>query len=656
MCGITGYFSLKNDFNSELFSRANNIIKHRGPDDYGYVTINANHEVRNCYNEDMSDFQEDSIIGALGFRRLSIIDLSKNGHQPMTEESGNYWIIFNGEIYNYIEIREILLTKRYKFNSSSDTEVILNAYAEWGTKCLERFNGMWAFCLYDKKNRKLFCARDRFGVKPFYFAVNDEMFAFGSEIKQLTTMFPNEYCKVNSRLAFDFLVTGSYGNETNETFFRGIFKLSAGCYLEINLDKNLAKQVIEKRWWDLPAENNHPPVNDKAVFDTIAGLFNDSILLRLRSDVAVGTALSGGLDSSGITSMLSKIYNGDAEKNKVFTITSNDPTIDDTYYASIITQKIPVTSFNKGFEACASLDDLAKFIWHQDEPLQSSSIFGSWQLYKFFREMDVTVAIDGQGADELMGGYNSYPFRRYLIDILKNYGLKYYIDQIRKISNVYNKPYRDIVYNTVLSFALELLKNFNSFYYSKKLEQVKPYINGHLFDEEITKSHIIHRDFYQQKMKFNSIVKRNSYELTKHTNLPGILRQVDRNSMAFSVESRLPFLDYRLVEYLYSLPVHYMIRDGYTKYAYRKAMEGIVPNEVLWRKTKVGFKMPEFELLRDNFDFLKELFNAEKDMSYVNYEKVRLSIEHTLKDKASYDNVIWRILCFTIWKNTFKLT
>jgi asparagine synthase (glutamine-hydrolysing) len=285
MCGITGYFSQHNDFSPNLFSAANNIVKHRGPDDFGYITINEDLSIDTWQDENLKDFKEKQVYGAMGFRRLSIIDLSLSGHQPMADATGNYRIIFNGEIYNYVELRLELLKKGYTFGSNSDTEVILNAYREWGRDCLNKFNGMWAFCLLDRSNKKLFCARDRFGIKPFYYFLENRTFAFASEIKQILELFPGRINNINSRIAFDFLAAASYGNETRETFFSNIYKLMPGSYIELDLNRDAVWEKREKKWWDLPAIDHEANFNEDFVFETIQNLLEDSTKVRLRSDM-----------------------------------------------------------------------------------------------------------------------------------------------------------------------------------------------------------------------------------------------------------------------------------------------------------------------------------------------------------------------------------
>jgi len=276
-------------------------------------------------------------------------------------------------------------------------------------------------------------------------------------------------------------------------------------------------------------------------------------------------------------------------------------------------------------------------------------------LYKFIKEMGITVALDGQGADELMGGYYQYPFRKYLSDTLKKNGIDFYLNQATQLSRVHNKPVLNIFYNTMLSMLLEKGKEFSTYYYYNKLSPVKSWLNKDFFHEGLSQSHIINRTFYKKDLNFSSILKKESYELTKHTNLPGILRQVDRNSMAFSVEARLPFLDYRLVEFLYNLPSSFMIRDGFTKYAYRMAMKNIIPDEVLWRKTKIGFKMPEFDLLKINKAYILKSLATLNGGEYVDINHFHRQLDYILENKKHYNNIVWRIFCFAIWKSAFNL-
>jgi len=235
MCGIIGYFSTVDRFNAERFAAANNMVKYRGPDDFGYLSVDRNFNIKEWRDENMRDFASNvQPFGALGFRRLSIIDLTPRGHQPMHEGNRKYWIVYNGEVYNYREIRSELVDIGYTFRSRTDTEVILKSYLEWGNDCLRRFNGMWAFCILDIPRKKLFCARDRFGIKPFYYYLDGSRFVFGSEVKQVLMLKPND-ASMNHTVFFDYLALGAYGNETRETFFGDIYRILPGEYIDMDL-------------------------------------------------------------------------------------------------------------------------------------------------------------------------------------------------------------------------------------------------------------------------------------------------------------------------------------------------------------------------------------------------------------------------------------
>lgn len=653
MCGITGYFNLKNQFSRLDFSRANNIIRHRGPDDFGYVTFNNDWSFSLWKDESLSDFQGENVLGAIGFRRLSIIDLSYNGHQPMNDHSKNLWIVFNGEIYNYIELRSELKKLGYVFKSDTDTEVILYAYKEWGNDCLKRFNGMWAFCILDLENKKLFCARDRLGIKPFYYFADKHSFIFGSEMKQIMEMVPGIQQNANDRLIFDFLALGSYANETNETYFNDIYKLDPGSWMEVDLINLNEIRFNKVRWWQLP--EIEISWKEEQIYEKIYEILLDSVRLRLRSDVPQGTALSGGLDSSVIVSLVNILRNGDKEANKVFTIVSDDLDNDDKYYADMVIKSIPVTPFQKTFEEIARLDELPKLLWHQEEPIQTASIFGSWELYKYFREQNITVNLDGQGADELLYGYNNFPFRNFLVSSLLDFGLSHTREQISEIAKVYQTSGLKVYGQLSYGLAIRLLRDNTGLYQRIKLNKVRNWMDTGFYSVNIKKSYVLGEKYIDNNLHFDSELKKHSYTLLKHTNLPGILRQVDRNSMAFSVESRVPFLDYRFVELAYTIPPSLMIKNGYTKYPLRMAIKGKLMNEVLWRKTKVGFRMPEYEILAKNKDYVREVVASLRGDSRLKGISFGKEVELYLESKKTYDNILWRFFIYALWKKQFKI-
>ena len=524
MCGITGFFSKTQNFSSLNFSKANNIIRHRGPDDYGYITIDNSLNVTEYFDENLENIKEkNKIIGAFGFRRLSIIDISKKGHQPMSDIKKNIWVIFNGEIYNYVELREELIDLGYEFKTRTDTEVILNSYKEWGNKCVLKFNGMWSFSILDIGNKQLFCSRDRLGIKPFYYSINDKRFIFSSEIKQILE-YQNNKCALNEKLLFDFLAFGAYGNHSNETYFENILKLEAGCSLIYDINKN---NITTYKYWDIEniktIENN----DENKVFKKIKSLLTDSIKIRLRSDVPIGTALSGGLDSSGIVCLVDKINKGKKNKNNVFTVTSNEENIKDPYYANIIKEKIETNSFETNFSEQHKIKDLYKFIYHQEEPLQSSSIFGSWYLYNFIKSSGITVNLDGQGADELMGGYYRFPFRKYFAQLLYDKKIRLFFKQIKKVSLLNSVSNFRLIFEVFKSLFIDIIRLKGSIYFKFKINPLKNYLNKEFREKNFNKSLLIRVHENYRNKRYKNKIKEDSLKLTKHTNLPGILRQVD---------------------------------------------------------------------------------------------------------------------------------
>lgn len=659
MCGILGYFSINNNFDPGKFARANNIVKYRGPDDFGYITVSENLEVMEWRDESMLNFRSKMrVIGALGSRRLSILDLSPNGHQPMHDGSLKYWIVFNGEIYNYLEIRNELIMKGYKFCSGTDTEVILKAYLEWDYECLDKFNGMWSFCILDIQKRKLFCARDRFGIKPFYYFFDGRIFIFGSKVKQLLELIPTAV-KANRTVLFDYLALGSYGNESAETFFKDVYKLLPGQRLELGFG---GMKTLEKRcttWWDFGVNKCADTMRERDIFDRIKYLLEDSVRLRLRSDVPVGTCLSGGLDSSGIVCLVDDIVKskGISGRHKVLTVGVDDPETDERRYAEKIIKKTKVKSYLRVPTGTDLVDDLEQFIWHHDEPLVSASMYGGWHAYKLAKESGVTVALDGQGADELMAGYYRGAHVDYLCGLLLSFKLALFLKELKANASLHRISSLGILYKMSNSLAKRLIRPVVS-------SRPRPFLHRNLkkwFNEDfvrgnMAKSHVLNRDYYNRDIKYDSGIKRQIYLLTKFTSLPGILRQVDRNSMAFSVEARLPFLDFRLAELLFTLPIHFIIRNGYTKYAYREAMRGIIPEEIRLRVNKIGFAMPEQRLLRDAIKVDERLIDRIPLHSDV-YRGVHIreDMRDAINSKKPYDRIVWRILNATVWQSRFAV-
>ncbi|MBK8549838.1 MAG: asparagine synthase (glutamine-hydrolyzing) [Ignavibacteria bacterium] len=431
MCGIFGVLNFDEvSVNYSSLQDAVNIIKHRGPDDEGYAVFNT---YKKTYEEKYGDTsaikkgthilsQSSGVFNlALGFRRLSILDLSVNGHQPFFNNEKNICIIFNGEVYNYIEIREELISKGYSFHTGTDTEVIMNSYIEWGEDCLSRFNGMWGMALYDMRKNVLFCTRDRFGVKPFYYYKDDKRFVFASELKAIIEYFKSDSSfkkEANEEIVYDYLIH-SFADHTENTFIKNIKHLPPSHFLKIH-----NREFSLKKYFSIEI-NKEMGKYDAKKFERLSNEFSelmfDSVKLRLRSDVAIGTCLSGGLDSSTIVSIINKFLTGDrnvnrqqiGDKQKTFSAVYDDASIDERNFIEEIVRATNCDSHyvfpdKKDLDKSIFAKDVDDFIYQLDEPIVSTSPFALYNVMRLAGQNKVTVLLDGQGGDETLGGYEIY--------------------------------------------------------------------------------------------------------------------------------------------------------------------------------------------------------------------------------------------------------
>lgn len=610
MCGIAGIVNLNQKFvqQKEVESMIY-IAKHRGPDDQGFCVFNN--------------------VG-LGHCRLSILDLSSAGHQPMPNNDKSLWIVFNGEIYNYLELKKELEALGYIFKSQTDTEVILNAYHEWGEACLNKFNGMWAFAILDIANKKLFCARDRFGVKPFYYALVGEAFIFGSEIKQLLAtkkIFP----KANDKIIYNYLSFG-IENYNEDTFFEGVKQLLGGYSLSLELKEQSAKPIIRK-WYKFFEKDNFLSDNLRTT-EHFLELLTDAVKIRLRSDVPVGSCLSGGIDSSSIVCFASRFLKIQrASRQETFTACFNGTSIDEREYANEVIKKTGCIG-NFVFPSYNELiDDLENLIWHQEEPFGSLSVFSQWRIMSAAKEKNIKVLLDGQGGDELMLGYERY-YSYFLKDLLRASGLKPFVKELLSIAK-----------NSKLGLVQLIQYYFYFSYPSLRLwntsRRVSEFINRDFLASQKNEEITSYWDFCDtQAMQKKEIFQ---------TQLPHLLRYEDRNSMAHSVETRLPFLDYRMVEFIYSLPIDQKIHDGWTKYILRIATKGVVPDSIRWRKRKMGFEVPQdawlLRLKKDMRDRIGCRANP-----YINNKKLK-----QIADFSNHSVFLWRIYNLELWMERFNI-
>ena len=602
MCGISGIIQFdKSKVNRSNIEGMNGLIAHRGPDGEGFY-----------FGDNF----------AFGHRRLAIIDLTENGHQPMIYQD-DYIITYNGEVYNYIEIKEELLNLGYSFNSDSDTEVILAAYKCWGTDCVSRFNGMWAFAIYDKKKNIIFCSRDRFGIKPFYYLTTKNQFAFGSEIKQLIQFLPK--ATVNKKVALDYLIIG-IEEHSNETFFNQINKLQGGHNLIFDLEKN---SFTICRYFELQLSPDISHLNQTAAESQYQSDFSSSINLRLRSDVKVGTCLSGGLDSSSVAAVAGKEYKiKTGQKFIAIHAKSTEKASDESAMAKEVADFCDldlqiVEPKEKDF-----IENIEELVYTQEEPFGSPSVFMQYFVLQKAREINCIVMLDGQGGDETLLGYEKY-YPAYLMSLK---GLAKW------------RGFMDASKNSKLTRKQVL---FYFFYFTKhrlRLKRLKR--RNHYFKPTILK------EFTSQELKtladkYLNIFELQKFELEK-TQLPHLLKYEDKNSMRHSIETRLPFLDYRVVSTAVSLKSEHKINQGWTKYILRKIMSKYLPDSITWRKNKLGFNAPEKTWLHSMKNEMEiEIKNSLLLQELIDFQKLDLD-KIDLRTK-------WRLYNFACWVRVYKV-
>jgi asparagine synthase (glutamine-hydrolysing) len=551
-------------------------IAHRGPDGEGQWV------------------NEQGNIG-LGHRRLSILDLSDAGSQPMHFKD-RYTIVFNGEIYNYVEIRDQLKDAGYNFTSGTDTEVIMAAYDAKGKSCLSDFDGMFSIALYDKKKRELFCARDRFGEKPFYYYLDGNQFVFGSEIK---TIWSQGVSRVLLDMAvYNYVVSNKPIGETkSETFYKNIYQLKPSHSMTISVDD---VKVNQERYWKLSTIQKNIKVED--AIDQFQSLFSQSIDRRLRSDVPVGSSLSGGLDSSMVVGYMAR--NRDITQN-TFSAAFPGFERDESLFQKMMVDRINTNHHVTSPDMATNMANFDKILYHQEEPFSSLSIAIQYEVFKMARANNVTVLLDGQGADEILAGYSFFTFS-YLRELALKRKLGAAIQTANKAANKQAKSTLYFLGGAMSSFIpRRIVDRFKS-------------------ADQSTARGLLNPDFAKQFADLNEsdLEIHNSLNdaLDHRTNTIGLdqlLRYCDRNAMAHSVEVRLPFLNHNLVEYIFSLPSEMKINEGWTKWIARKAAQSYVPEEIIWRKEKIAYESP------DNFLFgqrehpeLQEVINSVDTLQY----------------------------------------
>ncbi len=653
MCGIAGIFHLDGQtVDVQALRRMADSLRHRGPDDAGFSLFNssANEALhfegpdspKGVALADISQFSNFDFQFSLGLseRRLAIQDLSPAGHTPMTTPDGALTVSFNGEIFNFVELRAELHAKGHAFHSSGDTEVLLAAYREWDEDCVTRFNGMWAFAIWDAPRRKLFCSRDRFGVKPFYYAHIHNTFLFASEPKALfasNLIAPSP----NPVVLMDFLA-GYEASDPAACMYAHVQQLPGGHSLIIE-----AGQVRIQRYWTLPVNPDIGPATlDPHKIDDLRDLLTDAVRLRLRADVPIGTCLSGGLDSSAIVVLANTLMRDEhniaqthaGDHQKTFTACYDDPEADERTFAEMIVKQTGA-HWHKTFPTAEGLRaDLDKFIWHHDEPPITSSIYAQWCVMRAVRAGGVTVTLDGQGSDELLAGY--MPYDVYWSQLLSGGQIGQLAHEIRATSQVGSRPIIDILKRMVaFQLPMSVQRRMQASQQTRMLGLKRDVVTAAIQRHERT---------FDNDTRTN--LPRHLHALATN-NLPRLLRVEDRNSMAFSVEARTPFLDMRLAEFISQLPASYRIHAGWTKYALRKSLEKILPREITWRRDKKGFATPERAWMCAMRPRMVELFNdTPRITNMLDMNVVRQTIATDgFADNRAASASTWRWFAAELW-------
>lgn len=620
MCGICGWITKKDGIDYDIFEKMNSLAAHRGPDDSG---IWSNAKI------------------AMGHRRLAVIDVTKAGHQPYENEA--LVLTYNGEIYNYLELREELERLGYRFSTHTDVEVLAVSYMQWGENCVSHFNGMWSFAVYDKAKDIVFCSRDRFGVKPLYYFTDESKFCFSSEIKQLLPAIGHKP-KANKDALLQFIVKGNL-DYSEATCFEDIIQVLPGTNVIYDIGTNTYQIYEYYNYKGKQIRESSLLESTKTFFE----YFSKSVSLRLRSDVPIGFCLSGGLDSSAIASVANYVSSDNCVEWHTVSACYDDTIYDEREYIEEVNTHIGATS-HKVFPSFEMLfEELDDIIWHMDEPFGSTSIFAQWNVFKCAQEAGLTVMLDGQGADEQLCGYTSLYVIRFS-DLISHFKIMTFIKEW--------KAYKKLRASTEKYLSSSILF-FNSLARSMLPERLYYFVkmkafirkNGGLFPKEVV-ANVLRNEPRPKGKGVKEFV-----DFAISTVLLPLFHYEDRNSMAFSIESRLPFMDYQLVEAVYQMPFDHKIKNGITKVVLRESLKGILPEKIRLRYSKLGFETPEDKWMSSQTNKWRE--ELEKSLKTLNgIIDSRRILDWFCKNEGHFkrgDSTIWRIICAAHWIRVFNV-
>lgn len=631
MCGIFGSIGFEPD------PQRIDIVAHRGPDGRGWET-----------------YSSPGGPVALGHRRLAIIDVSDAGLQPMDDASQRYSLVFNGEIYNYIELREEMRAKGEVFISESDSEVLLRAYILWGEDALPRLRGMFSFVIWDARDKKLFAARDRYGIKPLYLVATLRGIAFASEIKQLLGL-PGVSGRMNVARVHDFLSSG-ISDHTSETMFDGVTQVRGGECVAVDASSSGALLTKLRRWY--PASAGELSISEQEAAERFRELLTESVRLHLRSDVPVGSCLSGGLDSSAIVCLMSGMMGSGTGGSRVNTVSAcyAEKSVDEKPFMDAVVAHAhtePHFIFPKPEDVFQRASDIT---WHQDEPFGSTSIFAQWCVFEEARRVGVKVMLDGQGADEQLAGYHG-SFSYYMADLTR----RRQFGQLWRTILERNRYHGTSIQDQLRQYVVPMLPRGLAGVLRQKHRQLtqhdwlgtdllrtkgNPITAFQLASDELGLPDVID-------------IRTLCLTLTYGSNLSMLLHWEDRNSMAHSIEARVPFLDHPLVEFNLALGNDHKIVGGDTKRVLRRGMDGILPEAVKERRDKLGFATPEEIWFRGPLRGLIEdgiEATLARYPGLMNADGVRALAKEMLDGNRPLDFTLWRIVNLGMWGERFGVS
>lgn len=615
MCGISGIIHFDGEpVSGVAIRRMMGSMKYRGPDDEGLFLEGA--------------------VG-LGFVRLSILDLSPAGRQPMFSADNRFVIVYNGEIFNYIELRKELVALGYTFHTGADTEVLLCAYQAWGKNMLHKLNGMWAFVIYDREEQVLFGARDRFGIKPFYYCLDGNRLLFASEIPPILAVLGRQP-EPNHSAVFNFIAFNRT-DQTDRTFFQEVNRLGHGRQFTISLREERAGSHPElsiQNWYDLRSELK----NAFRSPDEFRELFTSSVGLRLRSDVPVGVCLSGGLDSSSIVSVLLREY-GKSDVNTFSAVYGKGVFGDESDFIDLYRGVLKNMFFTQPDEH-SLMRDIDDYVRAHAEPIPTTSPYAQFKVMELARQ-HVTVTLDGQGADEELAGYH-YFFGYYFKDLLLD---GRFARMARQMWLYFHQHHSLLGVRSLLFFLLP--PNLRIWVMNRR----KHYLDDGFVRSYAEEDMSIAGKLYGSRDLHEALINHFEYKL-EH-----LLKWEDRNSMWFSIEARVPFLDYRLVERTLASSIDLILQDGVTKRILREAMKGILPEPIRLRKDKTGFETPQSQWFRKPAfrKYIDELISSPsfRSRGIMNQKRVRDIFRHHMDGKGDYGNEIWKWIHLENWYRQF---